>query len=78
LVAMNEKSTYIRNAFDVGPECGGCATKETDVLRAKVVFDDVDRTTRNLVYLVCSRWAGRHAVGVCGRDELPSGSLTLT
>ena len=39
LVSVNEKSTYIRNAFDVGPECGGCATKEADVLRAKVGFD---------------------------------------
>ena len=75
---MGEKSTYIRNASDVSPKCGGRATKEADVLRAEVIFDQVDGTTGNLVYLVFSWWPGRHVVVDCGRDELPSGSLTLT
>lgn len=73
---MDEKCTYIRNAFDIGPECRSSATKEADVLRAEVVFDYVDCATSDLAYLVSSWWTRMHVEVVCGRDELPSGTLT--
>ena len=39
LVAVNGKRTYIRNAFDIGPDCRSRATKEVHVLRGEVVND---------------------------------------
>jgi hypothetical protein len=75
LVVVDEKCAYIRNTFDIGPECRSCATKKADVLRTEVVIDYVDRTTSNLAYLVFGRWARRHVVVVCRRNELPLGVL---
>ncbi len=75
---MNGKRTYVRDLFDIGPECNATLPRrQTSFLRAKVVGDYVDCTTSNLAYLVFSRWARIHVVEVCGRDELPVAALTL-
>lgn len=47
--SRKKNCTYNRNAFDIGPEY---ATKEADVLRAKVIIDYVDCTTSSLGYSV--------------------------
>jgi len=49
---VNGKRTYVRDPFDIGPECRRRATKKADVLRAKVVGDYIDCMTSNLAYLV--------------------------
>ena len=57
MVAVNKERTYIRNAFDIGPQCTSSTTEdgeEAGVLRAEIGFDYVDRTTSNFVYLISS------------------------
>jgi hypothetical protein len=74
-VAKERQRTYIRNTFDIDPQCTSSATEEADVLRAEMGFDYVDRTTDNFAYLISSWWARRHVVVICGRDEIPLAGL---